>query len=174
MAYNYDALYRDTADALGAPTKAFVAFFEMYSKPGARVLDIGCGQGRDALFIARLGHEVTGVDLSPAGINCLDHAARAEGLNITGIVADIVTFHPKGLFEVIVIDRTLHMLAEADRVPVLGRFLGHVAPGGFVLIADEPANLPGFRKAFLDDPSVWDKSKYDRGFLFAQRSGRAA
>ena len=55
MSYDYDALYARTPDALGAPTRAFVDFFDGYDRPNVRVLDIGCGQGRDALFIARLG-----------------------------------------------------------------------------------------------------------------------
>ena len=53
MAYNYEALYRDTPNALGAPTPAIVDFFAKHQGQTRRVLDIGCGQGRDALFIAR-------------------------------------------------------------------------------------------------------------------------
>lgn len=48
MVYNYDALYATEPNALGAPTPAFVQFFETFANPVARVLDVGCGQGRDA------------------------------------------------------------------------------------------------------------------------------
>ena len=65
MAYNYDKLYGETPDALGPPTRVFVDFFASYRQQNARVLDVGCGQGRDALFIARQGHSVVGVESVP-------------------------------------------------------------------------------------------------------------
>lgn len=82
MGYDYDKLYGETRDALGPPTKAFVDFFDRLETKQARVLDVGCGQGCDALFIARAGHRVVGVDLSPNGIRDLTEAARREGLHI--------------------------------------------------------------------------------------------
>lgn len=87
-------------------------FFETFANPAARVLDVGCGQGRDALFIARLGHSVVGVDLSAHGIRDLLAASKAERLDITGDVADITTYTPAGKFDVVLIDRTLHMLPK--------------------------------------------------------------
>jgi len=81
MPTDYKKVYRGAKQALGAPTKAFVKFFDALAEPGLRVLDVGCDQGRDALFIARLGHSVVGIDLSPTGIR-----------------------------ELLLIDRTLHML----------------------------------------------------------------
>lgn len=94
MAYDYEALYATTPNALGTPNVVFVAFFKEYRRARARVLDIGCGQGRDALFIARRGHLVTGIDLSPSGIESLRVAASREGLSVTGIVADITGYTP--------------------------------------------------------------------------------
>ena len=76
MATDYDKLYQKTNRLLGAPGQAFVDFFETFEKERALVLDIGCGQGRDALFIARLGHRVTAVDLSPAGVDDLMRGRR--------------------------------------------------------------------------------------------------
>ncbi|MGR3758613.1 class I SAM-dependent methyltransferase [Roseobacteraceae bacterium NS-SX3] len=169
MAYDYDKLYRGTPNALGSPSPAFVAFFNALDEKGLRVLDVGCGQGRDALFIARLGHSVTGVDISPHGIKDLTAAAAREDLDIEGHVADLAAFRPSGLFGIILIDRTLHMLAEADRLAVLARLLEHAAPGGWVLIADERANLPGFRDVFAASPADWQTVKDERGYLFMRR-----
>ena len=96
MANDYDQLYGETRDALGAPTRVIVDFFERLDSMPARVLDVGCGQGRDALFIARLGHSVVGVDISPNGIQCLTAAAANENLKIEGVIADMVTYTPDG------------------------------------------------------------------------------
>ena len=120
MSYDYDRLYGETPDALGPPAPILVDFFARLERQRVRVLDVGCGQGRDALFIARHGHDVIGVDISPNGIRDLNAAAAREGLAARSIVADIATYAPEGTFEVIVIDRTLHMLARAPRLAVLG------------------------------------------------------
>ncbi|WP_428644634.1 class I SAM-dependent methyltransferase [Roseibium sp.] len=169
MACDYDALYRRTPNALGAPTKAFCNFFSTFDKPAARVLDVGCGQGRDALFIARLGHSVVGVDISSAGIADLLKAAARDQLDLVGHVADVVTFEPSGTFDVLLIDRTLHMLEREDRQFVLERVVAHLVPGGFLLIADETPNLREFR-ATLERPSAsWSIVRNERGVLFMRR-----
>jgi SAM-dependent methyltransferase len=46
------------------------------------VLDIGCGVGRHALFLARQGFKVTAIDLSPTGLNYVRESAAAAGFEI--------------------------------------------------------------------------------------------
>lgn len=169
MAYDYDALYKTTPNALGEPTQVFVDFFEAQTGQSLRVLDIGCGQGRDALFIARKGHRVVGVDLSPSGIDDLNAAAKAEGLPVTGIAADITGFTPDGPCDVLLIDRTLHMLAEAPRLEALARLIGYVDQGGWVLIADERSNMDGFKQVFAQHSADWAVQTDAKGYLFLQR-----
>lgn len=170
MAYDYDKLYRDTPDALGAPSPAFTAFFERLGAQGLDVLDAGCGQGRDALFIARLGHRVTGVDISPHGIRDMLAAAQRENLEVTGIAADLTTWKPDQDYGVLLFDRTLHMLAAPQRRALLNRCLPHVRPGGWVLIADEKRNLQDFRQIFAAQSGAWRTEKDSRGLLFMQRA----
>jgi len=170
MAYNYDKLYGSSAQALGEPTQVFVDFFEQQKEKSLRVLDVGCGQGRDALFIARIGHSVVGIDLSPNGIRDMTTAANKENLHIEGIVADIGTFTPSGEFDVVLIDRTLHMLPEKDRLDVLGRLIVTVPKGGWVLIADERSNMKGFKDVFASSSENWETELDTRGTLFLRRS----
>ena len=171
MATNYDEVYKGSRNALGVPTKEFVQFFESYEKQRAQVLDLGCGQGRDALFIARLGHCVTGVDQSPAGIRDLLEDANSEGLEIDGVIADICSYTPDRSFDVAVIDRTLHMLDAADRMSVLRRLLMHLSEKAVVLIADERSNLPAFADVFQNSDYRWSLLLSKRGFLFLRREG---
>ena len=170
MAYDYDKLYGTTPDALGEPTQIFVDFFKQNKRSQLRVLDVGCGQGRDALFIARQGHIVVGVDISPHGIHDLIEAASQEKLSIEGIVADIVTFAPEGKFDVVLIDRTLHMLSEKERLDVLECLIGHVVKGGSVLIADERSNIQGFKDVFQTDDENWVIEFEKGGYLFLRKS----
>lgn len=169
MAYDYETLYRTTKDALGAPIQDVVDFFAARSGQRLRVLDIGCGQGRDALFIGRAGHRVLGVDLAPSGIRDLTDAAARDGLDVCGIVADITAWEPLGAFDVVLIDRTLHMLAAADRLRVLEALLGHVAPDGWCLIADEPRNIDDFRRLASSGRGKWEMAAPRKGCLFLHR-----
>ena len=169
MAYDYNKLYGETPNALGEPTTIFVKFFKELEPKNLRVLDVGCGQGRDALFIARLGHRVVGVDMSTNGIRDLLAVANTENLTIEGAVADITTYQPDGLFDVILIDRTLHMLPEGPRHSTLHNFLGHVAKDGWVLIADETTNIRGFQKVISDHELNWKQEHATRGHLFIRR-----
>lgn len=169
MTYDYNKLYGETPDALGQPTGIFVEFFGQLDRKNARVLDVGCGQGRDALFIARLGHQVVGVDLSPNGVNDLVAAAKAENLPIEGHVADITSYQPTGDFDVVLIDRTLHMLPEPDRLAALARLLDHVVDRGLVLIADERANIAGFKRVISDHKARWTQEYASNGYLFVRR-----
>lgn len=171
MATDYEQFYRDNKQGLGAPAKPFVDFFQTYGKSAARVLDVGCGQGRDALFIARLDHQVTAVDLSPTGIADLRADAAREGLRIDAHVGDIRTFDRPGPFDVIVIDRTLHMLAEEpERMAVLERLISQTLEGSFVLIADERANLPAFERAFAESAATWRPLYRRGGYMFMGRA----
>ncbi|MEP2534223.1 class I SAM-dependent methyltransferase [Shimia sp.] len=170
MTFDYNKLYGETSNALGDPTPILVEFFDRFPHGKARVLDVGCGQGRDALFIARLGHEVVGVDISPNGIRDLLAVAKREGLTIEGVVADVSNFVPEGDFDVVLIDRTLHMLSEPVRLAVLKTMLGHVCPRGWLLIADEVSNIEAFEKVISRDSAQWQTTHKNRGYLFVQRS----
>lgn len=170
MGYDYDTLYGDTPNALGTPTAVFTDFFNRLDAQNLRILDVGCGQGRDTLFIARLGHRVTGVDLSKNGIRDLLHAAAREDLAVEGTVADITTYMPEGTFDIILIDRTLHMLSPGPRHLVLLRLCDHVAAHGWLLIEDESANIDGFKRVLTDHPALWAPEVSKRGTLFMRRA----
>lgn len=170
MAYDYDNLYGSTPQALGKPTQVFVDFFERNKMETLRVLDVGCGQGRDALFIASMGHSVVGIDLSPNGIRDLIAAASKKNWAVEGVVADISTFDPIGEFDVVLIDRTLHMLPEKERLGVLARLIRTVPKGGWVLIADEVSNMQGFKDVFVMSGKAWETYLDAGGNLFLRRS----
>lgn len=165
----YEKIYSAERHALGKPTQAFVDFFNQLDSSSMSVLDLGCGQGRDALFIASLGHSVLGVDLSPTGVAQLNEDAKREGLAIKAVVADLTHYQPTGEYDIVVIDRTLHMLEPAERLTVLQRVLPHVTDNGFVLIADERKNLPGIKDFFAAQPGDWQIAKEASGLLFMQR-----
>ncbi len=169
MTYDYDKLYGETRDALGEPTSNFVNFFDRLERQDVRVLDVGCGQGRDAIFIARKGHRVVGVDISRNGIRDLKDVAARENLSIEGIVADIASYKPDGSFDIVLIDRTLHMLPRQARLSALKTMLDHVSKQGWLLIADEVSNIEDFEIVVSEHPADWKTELSQRGMLFLRR-----
>jgi 2-polyprenyl-3-methyl-5-hydroxy-6-metoxy-1,4-benzoquinol methylase len=171
MSYDYEKLYASEAHALGEQTAALAKFIAGLNLKAARILDVGCGQGRDALPLARAGHEVTGVDLSPSGVEAMCAEAAQEGLSITGHVADITEYSPDGVFDILLIDRTLHMLDAEPRATTFQTLIASVAPMGWLILADETSNLPAFKAALLDSENGWLIERCAKGMLFAQKNG---
>ncbi len=169
----YELLYRDQDDVCGDPFPEFAAFAESHSNPSASVLDLGCGQGRDAFVFARRGMSVTGVDISATGIEQMLEFADAKALQITGIVSNIRNYHTDARFDIIILDRTLHMLSNPnDRIDVVARCADWLAGSGHILIADEPSNIAAFADWFSSDSRNWQTTRNMKpGFCFVQKMG---
>ncbi|MFC2077319.1 class I SAM-dependent methyltransferase [Candidatus Bipolaricaulota bacterium] len=168
-ANKYESQYRQQRDCCGAPFPEIEAFFSECGKQEARILDLGCGQGRDALMAARHGHSVVGVDLSTTGIAQMMEDARREDLDVRGVVANLTEYEIDGDFDVIILDRILHMLEPAERTALLTQVVRHVAEEGLVLIADLPSHKASYQDVFNSDTRSWTTILNLKGFLFLRR-----
>lgn len=73
-----------------------------------RALDLACGAGRNALFLADRGHSVMGVDLSVEGLRILAERARERKLPVQPVLAELPEFHVRPeAFQVVVNTRFL-------------------------------------------------------------------
>lgn len=106
MKVAYDKYYQ-TENLFGYPYPELLAFFSKYPNKGT-VLDLGCGQGRDAIPLAQMGFEVTGIDNSKVGIEQINQLAKSEKLPLKGIVADIFEFSDFGKFDFVLLDSMFH------------------------------------------------------------------
>lgn len=167
---DYERQYARGRGICGEPMADFVAFFDQYEGPPGLVLDLGCGQGRDALLAARQGHRVIGVDLAPTGIAQMLDDARSEGLDVTGIVADVSRYVPPQPADIVLLDRVLHLLpSAADRRSLLERLASLTTTGGHVLIADTRANRALIRGYFDTHSDLWHRVRRRGDFLCARR-----
>lgn len=163
---DYDKLYADTPDALGAPTPAVMDAIALLPTGPFSVLDVGCGQGRDALPLARAGHRVTAIDPAHSGIAQLQERATAEGLPITAHAVAADAFQTDDRFDVLLCDRVLHMIRDGDaRASTLRHLLTLCAPDAYVLIADEPSNMDQLRSTLTDCAAVSDRLVDARNML---------
>jgi len=92
---SYDKYYKEIK-YFGSAYKGMLAFFEKYEDKGT-LLDLGCGQGRDSLELAKLEYSVTGIDISSVGIENMLFEAKKLKLNVVGLVEDIYLVIPRKL-----------------------------------------------------------------------------
>lgn len=116
----------------GNPNPQLVA--EAHGRAPGTALDLGCGEGADAVWLAQQGWQVTGVDFSQAG---LDRAAAAAGR--AGVAdhtawerADVRAWRPAATYDLIT-TQFLHLL-DGGMVQLVPRLADALNPGGLLLV----------------------------------------
>ena len=98
-------------------------------------LDVGCGAGTFAIYMARRGYHVTGVDFMPQAVAILGRQAAESGLTITAAQADITVWEPPHAYDVVLDVGCLHSLGAGRHALYKARLLRWLAPGGdFILV----------------------------------------
>jgi SAM-dependent methyltransferase len=121
----------------------------------ARVLDVGCGQGTQALYLARAGHEVTGIDLSSRLLGMFEAALAAEPAEVAARVRlifgagenapDLVT----GTFDLVLCHGVLMYIANIT--PMLTALTRVTAPGGAISLLVRNGLAPAMRDGLRGD-----------------------
>ncbi|MEA3019868.1 MAG: hypothetical protein QOI47_1392 [Actinomycetota bacterium] len=94
------------------------------------VLDIGCGQGDNAIFLASRGHSVTALDASPAAIEQARGRAAKAGVTVTFGVANAVNLTGyDGQFDTVVDSALYHCLVDDDRLAYAASMHRATRPG---------------------------------------------
>ncbi|MFK8907535.1 class I SAM-dependent methyltransferase [Streptomyces sp. YS-3] len=106
-------------------------------------LDLGCGEGGDALWLAAQGWRVTATDISAVAVERLSDLADAHGLGdrLTAVRYDLHTSFPPGAFD-LVSAHYLHTPHVLDRAAVLRSAAHAVRPGGRLLVVDHGSAAP--------------------------------
>lgn len=100
--------------------------------PG-RALDLGCGSGRHAVWLAERGWRVTAVDFSQEALRQARERAAELAVDVAWIEADLVAYEPaEAAFELVLI-AYLHVPAH-DRRAILAKAEAAVGPGGTLLL----------------------------------------
>jgi 2-polyprenyl-3-methyl-5-hydroxy-6-metoxy-1,4-benzoquinol methylase len=100
--------------------------------PG-RALDLACGAGRNAVWLAEQGWQVTGVDFSDVAIDNARRVAGDRGVAVEWLVADLGEWEPAAHAFDLVVVLYLHLPAE-ERGPIMRRAAAALAGGGTILV----------------------------------------
>ena len=125
-------------------------------EPG-RALEIGCGVGANALWLAERGWKATAVDYSDVAIRKASELAAARGLDAEFLVDDATTFRPEGRFDLIT--SFYIQLPPEHRARMLANSAASLAPGGTLLFVghDKSAPPPGWSDDDLESLATPDE-----------------
>jgi SAM-dependent methyltransferase len=140
QADEWNERYASTELVWGVAPNRFVAE-ELRDLPPGRALDLACGEGRNAIWLAQRGWQVAAVDFAAVAIEKGRKLAASEGVDVDWRIEDVTQWTPEpGAFDLVLV--AYLQLAARDRVRAFERAAAAVAPRGtFFVVAHDSRNL---------------------------------
>lgn len=147
----WDGLYGEREQVWSGEPNAMLVHEVGVLAPGT-ALDLGCGEGGDAIWLATHGWRVTAVDVSQVALDRAGRAASAAGVaaRIEWRRVDLTATFPDGRFDLVTAS-FLHAPIEFPRDEVLRRAAAAVAPGGTLLVIGHASAPPWSQHHDHDD-----------------------
>lgn len=128
---DWDERYRTAELVWRAEPNRWVAE-EVAGLPPGRAIDLACGEGRNAVWLAEQGWDATGVDFSAVGLDKGRRMAAERGVQVTWVEADVRTWEAPSPADLVIVCY-LQLPAGARRA-ALGHAAAALAPGGTLLV----------------------------------------
>jgi 2-polyprenyl-3-methyl-5-hydroxy-6-metoxy-1,4-benzoquinol methylase len=174
----FDSAYKGTPPwDIGRPQKEFVELVQRGEITGS-VLDIGCGTGEHALFFAREGHEVWGIDSAPLAIQKAREKAADRGLNVNFLVLNALEISRlKRNFDTATDSGLFHTLSDEDRPTFVDNLATILYPAGkYFMICFSDLEPPGYGPRRITKKEIQDSFRdgwtinYIRPAVFESRT----
>lgn len=95
-----------------------------------RLIDLGCGEGRNAIYFAKHGFDVVALDISEIGLEKTRKYAEEEQVLVKTVEADIVNYRMAETYDVVFSTGTLHFLPTRVRKKCFENYKTHTSPEG--------------------------------------------
>ena len=129
---DWDRRYAEVENLWSAKPNRFLVAEVAALEPG-RALDLACGEGQNAIWLAERGWRVRGVDYSPVAIAKARARAHREGIDVDFVEDDLLRLEPEpGAYDLVLL-LYLHLPAKEHRL-VLERAGDALAPGGTLVV----------------------------------------
>lgn len=145
-----------------APPSPFARDSRGRMAAGQRLLELGCGNGRDALFFHDEGLVVTAIDRSSEAIAACREAAAGRGIDFLCCDAADVASQVEGGFDIVYSRFSLHAMTRAEEDGALEAAFGLLKPGGQLLIECRSINDPLAREGDVISPTERIAGHYRR------------
>ncbi|MFZ5826748.1 MAG: class I SAM-dependent methyltransferase [Bacillota bacterium] len=156
--FTYDDVYRKPEFYWGRDPNRMcdqaVESFPAEERRGKKAIDLGCGEGRDVIHLARHGFAAVGVDISRPGLEKAERWAAEEGLRIRTVQAALQDFRLTEEFDLVYSSGTLTYLPPEARRDAFENYKRYTRVGGinvFNVFVEKP---------FLGVPHDWGADEY--------------
>jgi len=95
-----------------------------------KLLDIGCGEGRNAVFFARNGYHVSAFDLAESGVRKTKEYANEVGVEIDAFVTNLLEYRLSEKFDILFSAGVLHCIPSNLREEIFDNYKQHTNPDG--------------------------------------------
>jgi tellurite methyltransferase len=99
-----------------------------------KILDIGCGEGKDAVFFARCGYDVSAFDISEAGLEKTKRLAEKARVNVRAFRANLWDYRLHEKYDILFSSGALHYMKPALRDEIMANYKAHVNENGLVAL----------------------------------------
>src|SRR5450759_4490852 len=127
----WDARY-DAAGLLWSAEPNQFVVRELPGRPAGRAIDLGCGEGRNAVWLATQGWTVLGVDFSAVALAKAAQLAAAAGVTVGWEQTDLLEWRPEPNYDLVLL--VYVHLPPPQRQALLARAAAGVAPGGSLIV----------------------------------------
>lgn len=152
-AAGWDARYAKGQVWSSEPNRFFAEVVEALAGAPGRALDLACGEGRNAVWLAERGWDVTAVDFSAVGVDRGRAGAAARRADVRWVVSDLAGYD----LGVEAWDLVAHVYLHwptAEREPFLRRCAAAVAPGGVLVVVGHDRDNIAHGHGGPQDPDV--------------------
>lgn len=152
--YNANA-DRFSGDTLDVEFSALQDAFAKHIPAGGRILDLGCGSGRDTKAFSERGYQVVAVDGSE---ELCEIARRVTGADVA--CSTFADYEPEGEFDGVWACSSLLHVPSAELAPLISKFASHLKPGGVFYLSFKYGTFEGWRNGrwFIDlDEKAFEK-----------------
>lgn len=154
----YDALYAKPAFYWGREpsvlAKEAVALLAAAGRARGSVLDIGSGEGRDAVYFAQCGCSVDALEISAPGVEKIRRYSAAAQCDVRILHADMISFVLERAYDLIYSMGSLQFLPPEKRAAAFAAYRAHTPPGGF------NAHLVFVEKPFIAPAPDWERDEH--------------
>jgi SAM-dependent methyltransferase len=149
------------------PSEELVKFLDETHPAVGEALDLGSGEGRNSLLLARYGYHVHAIDASSLGMQKLEKYAHAHGLdNINYTVADVRTVQlTPNFYDAIVAVTILDHISEAEGKKVAEAMIDALKAGGFVFIEVFTIHDPAASATKKENETISETASFVRHFF---------
>lgn len=146
MITDYNKIYFASKTFAGAKPSQILSLVWKNFSPDSKILDLGCGQGIDALFLSKNSFSVTAIDSSAVAINQIKIKKDEFKLdNLELICGDINDFNiEKDKYQAIICRNVLNFLDKDGALKILNRIQDSILKGSYLIIEVFTKNDPSF------------------------------